>query len=71
MAVAQKAMATEPTNRYANVAEFQEAIRTYFSHTESIALTERASEHLTQAKLSGSARDYDRALYALEEALRL
>ena len=35
-------MATRPADRYASVGEFQEAIRQYWSHSQSVLLSDRA-----------------------------
>src|SRR4029453_17454572 len=69
--IALKAMATESRKRYRSVQEFQEAIREYQAHSESIALVERAEAGLDQASKSGTYQDYARALFAFEEALEL
>ncbi|NQV25988.1 MAG: protein kinase [Rhodopirellula sp.] len=69
--IALKAMETKLEDRYQTVDEFQEAIRDYQSHTESITLTMRALDELREAK---SKQDYDlfsRARFGYEEALNL
>ena len=69
--IAKKAMATRPEDRYATVIEFQDAIRTYLSHTESIALASRAAEGLARARQTDDYQDYARALFAFQEASAL
>lgn len=69
--IALKAMATRPEDRHATVRDFQEAIRSYRSHSESIALAVRANEDLTRAGSSSSYDDYSRAMFGFEEALVL
>jgi WD40 repeat protein/serine/threonine protein kinase len=74
-----KALATEVDNRYQNVGEFQDAVREYYSHAESINLTERGEELLKRAQSNGHAHhngadrfdDFDRARFAFEEALTI
>ncbi len=69
--VAKQSMATSPADRYPNVREFQNAIRLYQSHSESIALSTRAEEDLSEAAASGDYQAYSRAVFAYEEALSL
>ncbi|MDX1946374.1 MAG: hypothetical protein SFU86_13315, partial [Pirellulaceae bacterium] len=69
--IALKAMATKPQDRYASVREFQNAIRQYQSHTESIALGSRAQEDLQEARKSDNYETYARALFGFQEAANL
>jgi hypothetical protein len=69
--IARKAMATEPKDRYARVADFQNAIREYRSHTESISLAVRAETDLETAERKGDYEAYARALFGYQEALAL
>jgi WD40 repeat protein/serine/threonine protein kinase len=71
IAIAYQAMATDLDHRYQNVHEFQEAIRTYQSHSESIALVSRADEDLQNARKTQDYQDFSRALFAYQEALAL
>ncbi|MCY2966299.1 MAG: protein kinase [Planctomycetota bacterium] len=71
MDVAFKAMASDPARRYQTVTEFQDAIRQYQSHAESILLTSRAADDLTKAAGTSDYRDYSRAMFGYEEALAL
>jgi WD40 repeat protein len=69
--IAYKAMATEPKDRYATVPDFQKAIRSYLSHSESIAMAVRASDDLELAKKSREYTDFNKAVFGFEEALDL
>jgi WD40 repeat protein len=66
--IALKAMASKPEDRYATVADFQEAVREYLSHSESVALSTRAAEDLEQAGRSDDYQDFAKALFGFEEA---
>ncbi|MDF7800687.1 serine/threonine-protein kinase [Pontiellaceae bacterium B1224] len=69
--IAFKAMASAPADRFSNVRKFQQAIRDYRSHSESLALQESAQLNLARAKKQ---RDYDlfnRAIFGFREALDL
>jgi WD40 repeat protein/serine/threonine protein kinase len=68
VAIARRAMATRPEDRYADVQAFQAAIRTYQSHSESIVLSARADEELAAAGKSRDYQDYSRSLFAYQEA---
>lgn len=69
--IALRAMATEPQDRYESVRALQTAIRGYQSHSESVALSARATDDLAEARKSDEYRDYARALYVFEEAFEL
>ena len=69
--VAMRAMATQPADRYASVQDFQEAIRLYLSHSESILLTDSASNNLAAAIEADDYELYSRSLYGFQEALSL
>ncbi len=71
--IAYKAMATDISDRFPTVDEFQSAIRDYFAHAESIALTDRGQEHLTHARelRNGVYEDYAKARFAFDEAVQL
>ncbi len=71
MDIALKAMATDPKDRYATVAEFQNAIRQHLSHSQSIALSTRAQADLVQAQQSDDYEVYARARFGFQEALAL
>ncbi|WP_039961103.1 WD40 repeat domain-containing serine/threonine-protein kinase [Rhodopirellula europaea] len=69
--IARKAMATRIEDRYASVVEFQEAIREYRSHSESISLASRATDDLKEAEQTLSYTLFSRATFGFEEALHL
>jgi WD40 repeat protein/serine/threonine protein kinase len=69
--IALKAMATQQEDRYQSVKEFQEAVRVYQSHSESLVLTAHANQNLQKARASGDYALYARALYGCQEALAL
>ena len=48
--IALKAMATQQEDRYQTVKEFQEAVRVYQSHSESLVLTAHANQNLQKAR---------------------
>lgn len=71
LAVARKAMSTDPVDRYHSVAEFQDALRAYQRHAQSIKLAVRADSDLEEGKQT---REYDtlaRAQFGFEDALEL
>lgn len=68
--IALKAMASRPQDRYPNVESFQQAIRDYRAHSESISLAARATEDLQRGKESGSYDDFSRAAYRFDEAIK-
>ncbi len=69
--IAMKAMSTDPLDRYQDVKSFQAAIRDYQSHSESIVLSARAEDDLTEAKQSDDYQHYSRALFGFQEAHEL
>ncbi|GAA4455264.1 protein kinase domain-containing protein [Novipirellula rosea] len=71
MDIALKAMATKPAHRYHDVPSFQQAIRDYRSHAESIALTTQAQTDFQNGMTSQLYADFSRAIYGYEEALTL
>lgn len=71
VAIALKALATAPEDRYAGVGEFQAAIREYQSHSESISLSSRAHEDLEGARARDDYEAYARALFGFQEAYSL
>ncbi len=68
--IARKAMASNPKDRYEKVEDFQQAIRDYRSHAESISLATGAFEYLENAKKSQSDSDFSRASFGFEEAIK-
>jgi len=69
--IARQAMATKPKDRFAGVQAFQDAIRSYQSHSESLVLSARAAEDLQQARDSGKYEDFARAMFGYQEAVKL
>ncbi len=70
-ALALKAMATRQEDRYQTVKEFQEAIRVYQSHSESLVLSAHANQNLQKARETNDYQPYARALYGFQESLTL
>jgi hypothetical protein len=71
MSIALAAMATKPADRYQTVRDFQNAIRQYQSHSESIVLAARAEEDLRRAESGGDYQTFARAMFGFQEALAL
>jgi len=71
VAIALKAMATEPEDRYESVKSFQAAVREYQQHEESIALAARARDGLVTAKAKKHYQGFARCVVQLEEAISL
>ena len=69
--IAYHAMATDPSERYASVQDFQAAIRDYESHNESIGLAARAAGELAEATKVEDYQKFSRALFGFQEALAL
>jgi WD40 repeat protein/serine/threonine protein kinase len=69
--VALKAMATQQDDRYQTVKEFQEAVRVYQSHSESLVLSAHANQNLQKARAANDYQLYARALYGFQESLTL
>jgi len=69
--IAMKAMATEPEDRHKSVQEFQQVVREYLSHEESLALASRAHADLENAQQTDDYGDYARAVFGFEEAYEL
>lgn len=69
--IALKAMATDPQDRYGTVGEFQDAIRQFQSHSQSVMLAERAETELEEAERSGDYETYARSRFAFQEAYAL
>lgn len=69
--IARKALATDPGDRYQTVPEFQQALRGYLSHSESVTLASRAEQDLQQAIASQDYRDFSKAVFGFEEAYEL
>ncbi|MBN1852460.1 MAG: protein kinase, partial [Pirellulales bacterium] len=69
--IAQKAMATEPIDRYPSVDSLQQAIREYQRHHQSISLSARAQDDLDTAKTDGNYEWFQRAMFGFQEAADL
>ncbi len=69
--LALRALATRPADRFSTVKEFQEALRTVFSHRESITAANDASADLARAKDSGNYEAFAEAIFGFKRALRL
>jgi WD40 repeat protein/serine/threonine protein kinase len=69
--IALRAMATRQEDRYGSVKDFQEGIRTYQAHSESLVLTAHANLNLQNARESGDYQLFARALYGFQESLNL
>ncbi len=66
-----KAMSTKIEDRFPTVQDFQNAIRQYQSHSESIVLSSRAEEDLARAERTGDYQTFSRALFGFQEAFAL
>ncbi len=71
MDIALRAMSAEPEDRYGSAVAFQQAVRAYLSHWDSVALAQEAERLLGQAADGGGYDLYARALFAFEEAVAL
>jgi WD40 repeat protein/serine/threonine protein kinase len=69
--IALKAMATQQEDRYQTVKEFQEAVRVYQSHSESLVLSAHANQNLQKARTANDYALFARALYGFQESLTL
>ncbi|HEX4414190.1 MAG TPA: protein kinase, partial [Lacipirellulaceae bacterium] len=69
--IALKAMATQQADRYQTVKEFQEAVRIYQSHSESLVLSAHANQNLQKARAENDYQLFARALYGFQESLAL
>jgi WD40 repeat protein len=71
LAIAMRAMATLPADRFETVRALQDEIRVALSHSESIVLTAKAREHLVEAQENRDYQAYARALFGFQEAIAL
>lgn len=69
--IAYEAMSTRPGDRHRSVAEFQEGVRQYMAHAESIALVQSARGLLNEGRQTRAYDTFARAIFAFEEALNL
>lgn len=71
LSIALKAMSSEPSDRYESVEQMQEAVRQYRRHAESLALTDRSSTLLVEAKETGDYQTFSRAVFGFRDAIDL
>ena len=71
MDIAVRAMATVPARRHQSVQEFQQALRAYQLHAQSIQLSDKAQQHLSEACENHEYPSYTRALNGFQDALEL
>ncbi len=69
--IALKAMATAPEDRFQTVKAFQEAIREYQSHAESITLANSAIKDIENAETHSDYDSFSHGLYRCREALEM
>ena len=69
MDIAMKAMATDTEERYQTAQEFQDAIREYLSHSESVDMSNSADKDLNQGRDSKDYNDFNQAIYGFKGAL--
>ena len=70
-AVALKAMANSPSDRYATVEEFQEAIREVNRHAESARLSDHADKLLEEASQASDYGKFNEAIFSYRNAIDL
>ncbi|MEE3372962.1 MAG: protein kinase [Planctomycetota bacterium] len=68
MTIARRAMATEIGDRYASIVDFQQAIREYQTHAESVSMSDRAAEQLVLARQNDDYEAYAQARFGFHEA---
>ncbi len=68
--IARKAMQSTPADRHASVEEFQEALKNYQRHSESVLLTTQARQDLTDANQTVDYSLFARAVFGFENALK-
>ena len=66
--IARKAMSTNMKDRHATVREFQDEVRAYLDHSESLALAAKAKADLAQAEKSGDYNEFSKAVFGFEQA---
>ena len=71
MDIALKAMHSDTDQRHQSVQAFQQAIKDYLSHSESIDLSSRADEDFQQGRVAGDYTDFNRAIYGFEQAISM
>ncbi len=71
MDIAKTALSTKTSDRYANVLEFQQAIRGFLAHSESIKVSQRAEERLALARQTDEYEDFAQAQFGFQQALEM
>ncbi len=71
LAIALKAMATEPEDRYANPEQLRTAIENYQSNQLSIKLAERSEQELNSAMKNSDYELFSKSMFGFREALSL
>jgi serine/threonine protein kinase/WD40 repeat protein len=71
VAIAMKAMATDPSERHANVRALQTDVSQYQEHAESLDLAHKGGEELLRARKSAEYELYAQAVAAYQNSLRL
>ena len=71
LGVALRAMETLPEDRYQTVQDFQQAVRDFESHRESLQVCATAEEDLVAAGEIGEYSGFSRAVFGFEQALAL
>lgn len=69
--IAHTAMASKMSDRPQTVRDFQQAIREYQSHSESLALLQRAEDRLQAARVSKDYEELSRSVFEYDEAVEL
>ena len=69
--IAMRAMATRLSDRFATVQDLQDAIRSYRSHSESVAISTAAAGHYEEALQNSLYESYSRATHGFEQAIGL
>ncbi|MBI5722481.1 MAG: protein kinase [Planctomycetes bacterium] len=69
--IAKKAMSAHPQDRHASVMEFQQAIRDYQAHSQSIALTATAYRDLSAGMSGGDYEKFAQGIFGFRAALDL
>jgi len=69
--IALRAMATRAEDRYREARNFQNAVRQYQAHSESISLSTRAEQELEEAKTNDDYELFSRAVFGFQEAFAL
>ena len=71
LSVAMTAMATDPADRFQTVGEFQQAVREFESHQESLKLAAGAEAALQAAEQSGDYTRYSESVFGFRQAVEL